>query len=208
MEIKKIIIADDHPIVRIGVESFVKQYDEEVHIDFASNYEELTYLLIRKEHDLLIQDVYFGNKDARDFLAEIIESYKIPVIAISTDENPNLVKTLLDIGVHSFVSKSENLNKLIDAMRAAQSGVRYLSKEMQLKLKKYEATMDNIRLTKRELDILHIAVQEKTNKEIADMLCISEKTVEVHKSNLYAKLEVKNLAGLVKRAYELNLVRR
>lgn len=208
MKFKKIIIADDHPIVRIGVQSFVNQFDENIIVDFASNYEELQFLLIRREHDLLIQDIYFGNKHAADFLKELIDKYEIPVIAISTDDNPNTVKALLEIGIKSFVSKSENLEELVDALRMVEQGETYLSQEMQTKVNKYESVMDSIRLTKRETDILHIAIQEKTNKEIADVLCISEKTVEIHKSNLYAKLGVKNLAGLVKRAYELNLIRK
>lgn len=208
MAFKKIIIADDHPIVRVGVESFVKQFDSTIAIDFASNYTDLQFLLAEKKHDLLIQDVYFGDKDARDFIAEVIEKYDIPVIAISTDDNPNLVKTLMEKGVRAFVSKSENLEELIEALNAVANGDHYTSFEIQRKLERYAQNMDAIRLTKRELEVLQEAVKERTNKEIAAVLFISEKTVEIHKTNLYAKLGVKNLAGLVNRAHELNLIRK
>jgi DNA-binding NarL/FixJ family response regulator len=208
MLFKNIIIADDHPIVRVGIESFVNKYRTGIHISFAANYQELQFLLAEKRHDLLIQDVYFGDKDARDFIEEVSAKSNIPIIAISTDDNPNLVKSLLDKGVKAFVSKSENLDELVEALRAVEANGIYISDDMQRKLKKYEQDWQNIRLTKRELEVLNEAVKERTNKEIAAALFITEKTVEIHKTNLYAKLGAKNLAGLVKRAYELNLVRK
>ncbi|MFN6380183.1 MAG: LuxR C-terminal-related transcriptional regulator [Flavobacteriales bacterium] len=208
MQFKNIIIADDHPIVRLGVESFVKQFDGTIHIDFASDYRDLLFVLAERKHDLLIQDVYFGEKDARDFISDVIEKFQIPVIAISTDDNPNLVKTLLDRGVRAFVSKSENLEELVEALKTVAAGEIFTSAEIKKKLSKYEQDWKSVRLTKRELEVLQEAVKERTNKEIAAALFISEKTVEIHKTNLYTKLGVKNLAGLVNKAYELNLVRR
>jgi DNA-binding NarL/FixJ family response regulator len=208
MQFKNIIIADDHPIVRLGVESFVKQFDATIHIDFASDYQDLQFVLAERKHDLLIQDVYFGEKDARDFISDVIEKFQIPVIAISTDDNPNLVKTLLDKGVRAFVSKSENLEELVEALKTVAAGEIFTSEEIKKKLSKYEQDWKSIRLTKRELEVLQEAVKERTNKEIAAALFISEKTVEIHKTNLYSKLGVKNLAGLVNRAHELKLVRK
>lgn len=208
MQFKNIIIADDHPIVRLGVESFVKQFDGSIHIDFASDYNDLQFVLAERKHDLLIQDVYFGEKDARDFISEVIEKFQIPVIAISTDDNPNLVKTLLDKGVRAFVSKSENLEELVEALKTVAAGEIFTSEEIKKKLSRYEQDWKSIRLTKRELEVLQEAVKERTNKEIAAALFISEKTVEIHKTNLYSKLGVKNLAGLVNRAHELKLVRK
>ena len=208
MQFKNIIIADDHPIVRLGVESFVKQFDGSIHIDFASDYSDLQFVLAERKHDLLIQDVYFGEKDARDFISEVIEKFQIPVIAISTDDNPNLVKTLLDKGVRAFVSKSENLEELVEALKTVASSEVFISEEIKKKLSKYEQDWKSIRLTKRELEVLQEAVKERTNKEIAAALFISEKTVEIHKTNLYSKLGVKNLAGLVNKAHELNLIRK
>lgn len=208
MQFKNIIIADDHPIVRLGVESFVKQFDGSIHIDFASDYNDLQFVLAERKHDLLIQDVYFGEKDARDFISEVIEKFQIPVIAISTDDNPNLVKTLLDKGVRAFVSKSENLEELVEALKTVASSEVFISEEIKKKLSKYEQDWKSIRLTKRELEVLQEAVKERTNKEIAAALFISEKTVEIHKTNLYSKLGVKNLAGLVNKAHELNLIRK
>ncbi|MEZ4799048.1 MAG: response regulator transcription factor [Flavobacteriales bacterium] len=208
MAFKKIIIADDHPIVRLGIESFVKKFNAEIDVAFASSLEELQFVLLEGKNDLLIQDVYFGDKDARDFIEGIIEKFQIPVIALSTDDNPNLVNTILAKGAKAFVSKSENLDELVEALHAVESGETYISSDIQRKLTKYEQDWQQIRLTKRELEVLHEAVKEKTNKEIATALFITEKTVEIHKTNLYSKLGVKNMAGLVKRAFELNLIRK
>lgn len=208
MTIKNIIIADDHPIVRIGVQSFVHQFDPSIQVDLASNISDLQFLLAEKKHQLLIQDVFFGENDARDFIQEIIQKFGISVIAISTDDNAPLVKTLMGKGVKAFVSKAENLEELIDALNAIILGETFLSPAIQKKLKKYEENMDSIRLTKREMDVLQEAIKEKTNKEIAAVLFISEKTVEIHKTNLYTKLGVKNLAGLVNKAHELKLIKK
>lgn len=208
MAFKKIIIADDHPIVRVGIESFVKKFNSEIEVAFASSFEELQFVLLEGKNDLLIQDVYFGDKDARDFIEGIITKFQIPVIALSTDDNPNLVNTILAKGAKAFVSKSENLDELVEALHAVESGETYISSDIQRKLTKYEQDWQQIRLTKRELEVLQEAVKEKTNKEIATALFITEKTVEIHKTNLYSKLGVKNMAGLVKRAFELNLIRK
>lgn len=208
MAFQHIIIADDHPIVRIGIESFVKKFNPNIEVSFASTYEELNFILLEKKYDLLIQDVYFGESDARDFIGEIISKYQLPVIALSTDDNPNLVQTILENGAKAFVSKSENLEELVEALRIVEEGKTYVSLEIQKKLTKYNQDWQQIRLTKRELEVLQEAVKEKTNKEIASALFITEKTVEIHKANLYSKLGVKNIAGLILRAIELNLIRK
>lgn len=208
MAFKKIIIADDHPIVRVGIESFVKKFNAEIEVAFASSYEELQFVLLEGKNDLLIQDIYFGQHDARDFIEKIIDKFQLPVIALSTDDNPNLVNAILSKGAKAFVSKSENLEELVEALRAVENGETYLSTDIQKKIAKYQQDWQQIRLTRRELDVLNEAVKEKTNKEIASALFITEKTVEIHKTNLYSKLGVKNIAGLVKRAYELNLIRK
>jgi DNA-binding NarL/FixJ family response regulator len=114
----------------------------------------------------------------------------------------------LDKGVRAFVSKSENLEELVEALKTVAAGEIFTSEEIKKKLSKYEQDWKSIRLTKRELEVLQEAVKERTNKEIAAALFISEKTVEIHKTNLYSKLGVKNLAGLVNRAHELKLVRK
>src|SRR5690606_7711450 len=196
----KVLVADDHELIIDGFVTVIENYDASIECYRATNKFELFETLESVSVDMLFQDVMFGKNDARSFVKEIKEKYpELKIIIISTLEDNNTVETLLKQGVDGYLAKSDSSNEIISALKAVSEGKTFISNN----LKKQGTTSlrkNTIILTPREKEVLSLILQEKTTKEIADKVCLSEKTVENHRANLFIKFGVKNLAGLVKQA--------
>lgn len=196
----KVLVADDHELIIDGFVTVIENYDASIECYRATNKFELFETLESVSVDMLFQDVMFGKNDARSFVKEIKEKYpELKIIIISTLEDNNTVETLLKQGVDGYLAKSDSSNEIISALTAVSEGKTFISNN----LKKQGTTSlrkNTIILTPREKEVLSLILQEKTTKEIADKVCLSEKTVENHRANLFIKFGVKNLAGLVKQA--------
>lgn len=196
----KVLVADDHELIIDGFVTVIENYDASIECYRATNKFELFETLESVSVDMLFQDVMFGKNDARSFVKEIKEKYpELKIIIISTLEDNNTVETLLKQGVDGYLAKSDSSNEIISALTAVSEGKTFISNN----LKKQGTTSlrkNTIILTPREKEVLSLILQEKTTKEIADKVCLSEKTVENHRANLFVKFGVKNLAGLVKQA--------
>lgn len=196
----KILIADDHELIIDGFVTVIKNYDASIGCYSATNKPELFETLESKPIDILFQDVMFGKNDARDFVKEIKENYpQLKIIIISTLEDKNTVETLLKQGVDGYLVKSDASSEIINALKAVSEGKTFISNNL-TKRGTSSLRKNTIILTPREKEILNLILEEKTTKEIADEICLSEKTVENHRANLFIKFGVKNLAGLVKQA--------
>lgn len=196
----KILIADDHALIIDGFVTVIKNHDASLACYKATSKLELFETLESTPVDVLFQDVMFGKNDARDFVKEIKEKYpELKIIIVSTLEDKNTVETLLKQGVNGYLVKSDTSSEIISALKAVSEGKTFISDNLKRQgtsfLKK-----NTIILTSREKEVLSLILQEKTTKEIADKVCLSEKTVENHRANLFIKFGVKNLAGLVKQA--------
>src|SRR5690554_1204604 len=195
-----ILIADDHALIIDGFVTVIKNHDASIGCYRATNKLELFETLESNHVDILFQDVMFGKNDARDFVKEIKEKYpELKIIIVSTLEDKQTVETLLKQGVNGYLVKSDSSNEIISALTAVSEGKTFISNNLKRQgtssLKK-----NTIILTSREKEVLTLILQEKTTKEIAEKVCLSEKTVESHRANLFIKFGVKNLAGLVKQA--------
>lgn len=200
----KVIIADDHQLIINGLQSVLTEKYPQVDVDGAINKSILFELLATNNYDVLIQDLKFGADNAKDFLKEIKSEYPLlKIIVLSSISDSVTIKQLSNL-VDSYVIKSESLEELTNAISKVTNGEKYFSELASTRLE--ENPTNEISLTRREKEVLQVTLQEKSIKEIADILCISEKTVELHRSNLFVKLDVKNITGLVKRAIALNLI--
>lgn len=200
----KVIIADDHQLIINGLQSVLTEKYPQVEVDGAINKSILYELLATNKYDVLIQDLKFGADNAKDFLKEIKSEYpSLKKIVLSSISDSVTIKQLSNL-VDGYVIKSESLEELTNAISKVTNGEKYFSELASNRLK--ENSVDEITLTRREKEVLQVTLQEKSIKEIADILCISEKTVELHRSNLFVKLDVKNITGLVKKAIALNLI--
>jgi DNA-binding NarL/FixJ family response regulator len=201
----KIIIADDHHLIVEGLKAAVQKSFPDFDINTSMNKQELFETLESQTTDILIQDIKFGYSNAKDFLDEIKTKFpKLKIILLSSVSDSVSIKQLSK-KVDSYILKSESLDEINTAIDSIIKGKKYFSKESTKRLNEFQED-NEIVLSRREKEVLAVIMQEKSIKEIAEILFISEKTVEMHRSNLFVKLDVKNLTGLIKKAIALNLV--
>lgn len=200
-----IIIADDHQLILDGLLSVLTKQFPEAQCHGVLNKTDLFHSLKQKKFDLLIQDIKFGNDNAKDFLNELKTEFPhLKIVLLSTISDSVTIKQLSN-KVDGYVLKSESLIEIETAIKQLAKGEKYFSTMAQKKMNQLIPD-DSIILTKREREVLEVIMREKSIKQIAEELYISEKTVELHRSNLFIKLNVKNITGLVKKAIALNLL--
>lgn len=200
-----IIIADDHELIGRGILDYFKVHEPSYEIRYVKNKSELFYEIRSNTPEILIQDIQFGNDDARLFIQEIFSiSPQIKVIALSSHQEFEVITSAFSLGFHSYVSKQAPLDEILEAVKQTKKGKAYISKRleemMQQELEESNDKNQPLKLTKREKEVLECIQNELSTKEIAAHLSLSEKTVEGYRANLFLKFNVKNVVGLVKKS--------
>ncbi len=199
-----ILISDDHQLILDGIGTYIKTCYPSSEIAFAKTKSALIAALNNVQYDVLLQDIRLGNDDAREFMKDIFRIQPdIKVIVVSTLFDTVTVKTLLNQGAHGYVIKVDGLEEIHQAIEAVLNGETYLSAALQKQLidtSLSSQAVGEVNLTAREQEVLKAILDEKSTKAIAESLFISEKTVEGYRANLFVKFDVKNVAGLVKKA--------
>lgn len=211
MNMIRLVIADDHPIIINGVAALLKQDDE---IDLVKEvYDGLQLLDFLKENkvDVVLLDINMPEINGVDACRLIKDKYPdTRVLAFSQYNEKRFVKRLLKSGANGYLLKNSPASELIAAIKMVHQGGMYLSKELPniFYENKSQAQTDNLfpDISQRELDVLKLICEELNTQEIADRLFISKHTVETHRANLLLKVGVKNTAGLVKWAVENEFV--
>jgi DNA-binding NarL/FixJ family response regulator len=202
-----VIIADDHKLFRQGLKSLFELTSEIEVVGEAENGLEAVELCEKLNPDIIIMDI--GMPEMNGLLAskEIARrNLKTAVIILSTHLRESYIGEALKIGVRGYVVKDSAVEDLVSAIEAVMKGETYLSpKATSLPVRKM-LERDGVVLTPldilspREQEVLQLLVEGKTNKEIAEALFISPKTVDNHRTSIMKKLEVHDIASLVKYA--------
>ena len=213
----RIVLVEDHAIIREGLRSlFSSEKDFEV---VGEAEEGRTALRLAGNHspDLVITDLSMPQMDGIDLIATLKkENPKIRVIVLTVHRNDEYVLSALRAGADGYVLKEANYSELITAARTVLKGKHYISPEISGNLihvylereKDPRLKSPPETLSKREREIVSLIAEGHTNKQIADRLCISVKTVETHRYKIMTKLKVHNAAALIKVALERGLIRR
>jgi DNA-binding NarL/FixJ family response regulator len=213
----RIMLVEDHAIIREGLRSlFSSERDFEV---VAEAEEGRTALRLAENHrpDLVVTDLSMPQMDGIDLIATLKkQNPKIRVIALTVHRNDEYVLAALKAGADGYILKEANYSELITAARTALRGKHYLSPEISGNLiqvylegekgPRKKSPLET--LSRREREIVSLIADGQTNKEIADRLCISVKTVETHRYKIMTKLNVHNAAALITVALERGLIRR
>jgi len=171
------------------------------------NFMELKEMLKEQNFDVLLLDIHFGKDDGREIIKEIKQiAPKMKIIALTSHSDSVTIKSSVNAGFDGYLLKIDGREEIEKALKAVMNDEKYFSPKTQQAFFEMNATKSKVELTEREKEILQLIVQEKTTKEIAEQLCVSEKTVETHRSGIMHKLEVKNIAGMVKKAIMQGLV--
>jgi DNA-binding NarL/FixJ family response regulator len=160
-------------------------------------------LVKTKKPDVVIMDINIqplSGIDATKLVRK--ESPGSKIIGVSMHNQPSFAKRMLKNGATGYVTKSSNRNEMFEAIIAVSSGEKYICKEIQENLSKQifvdDDTPDISKLSEREIDVLKHIKDGLSSKEIAEKLFLSSRTVEVHRSNILKKLNLKNTASLLK----------
>lgn len=212
----KILIADDHAMFADGIASILKNEDSLEVVGQCLDGPSVIKFLQDKPADILLLDVNLPGMSGIDVCKEVTSKFKdTKVLAISMFNEESFVTEILNNGAMGYILKNTGREELMKAINTVLSGKSYFSDDVTQTImkglmkqrtasKKTEPELPKI--SRREKEVLELIIKEHTTQEIADELFISLKTVESHRSNLLAKLNARNTAGLVRIALEKNLL--
>ncbi|MCB4799154.1 response regulator [Neotamlana laminarinivorans] len=208
-----IIIVDDHKMFLDGLQSILTSEINYNIIYTAKNGEQVEkYLNINKEEkiDLIITDISMPKMDGIALNKTIKKQNKnIKTLVISMHSDGERIETLIDNNVDGYVPKYAEKQELLKAIKTILNGEKYFSKEIKatyIENKLSHKKNEEIKLTKREIDVIKLIALEFTTQEIADKLFLSKHTVESYRKNLMTKLDVRNIAGLTKYALKMKYI--
>lgn len=207
----RILLADDHEMVRIGVSAYLQaQPDMEV-VAEATNGQEAFDLSLEHRPDIILMDMVMPIMTGAEATAAIIKEWpqaKIMIVTSFLDDDK--VYPALEAGAISYLLKTTNAKQIADAIRQTANGTPVLEPEVTSKMMKRLRQTDrplHEDLTEREREILLLIAQGKANQDIANELFIALKTVKTHVSNILAKLEVQDRTQAVVYAFQHHLVK-
>lgn len=198
----RLVVADDHAMFRQGLITLLKGYQDILVIGEASNGKELLKLLSNVNADIALLDIQMPVMNGLEALEVLTKRFPdIRVIMVSMEFNNTLLQKYIAMGIHGFVPKGCDIDVLTEAIYEVRRKGNCFDLSIKL-VEKYskqelEAFKNKLALSPREIEVLSLTCKGKSNKEIATDLFISERTVEFHKSNIYAKTGLKNPADLI-----------
>lgn len=204
----KILLVDDHTILLDGVKSLLSQESDLQIVGQAGSAEAALEFLKKQEVDLIITDYSMPGMDGLSLLNTVKRiAPETKIILLSMHDEVHLVKEILKAGVNGYVLKKDTHKELLSAIQDVKNGKVYLSSDVnKLLITNLNNPDEGKLLTDREREILKLIAKEYTNKNIAEELFISERTVETHRKNIFKKTGTNSLVGLIKFAYANNLV--
>jgi DNA-binding NarL/FixJ family response regulator len=213
MEVIKIAIIDDHPLVLDGIEKALDNYP---HFRLIGSYvsgEALLTALRQQQPDVLLLDIQMPEMNGEILARKIHEQYPdINIIALTGFDTPVYVRTMLHTGCKGYLLKSIDSKTLAEAIESVHKGEQYIEASLKETLLNQALKIPQAKqaqtphLTWREKDVLRLIVNEYTSAEIAEKLFLGQRTVEKYRLQLMQKLQVKNTAGLVRVALEMGLL--
>jgi DNA-binding NarL/FixJ family response regulator len=213
----KIILVDDHQLVRDGIKSLLGGTTDIEIIGEASDGKELFRQLSTLKPDLLIMDISLPDISGIEITKKICADWPgIKVLMLSMYNSEDFILNSIKAGAKGYLPKNTSRNELLEAIYAIQSGEDFFSESVsKTMLKSYirQATSDEVPpdksnelLTSREIEVLKLYVEGLINKEISDKLDISIRTVETHKNHIMRKLGLKSTVEMVKFAIRNKIV--
>ena len=216
----KVVLADDHVLVRDGIKALIEDQSGIVVIDEASNGKEALEVLKNHKPHVLIIDIRMPEMNGIDAVREVTKLYPdVRTLVLSMHDSEEYVVQAIKAGADGYLLKGASKEEFLKALTKVASGGKYFTGDVSaiimnnfvngttnaVNASQSKPTEDPFNLTKRERQILKLVLQLKNNKDIADDLQISKRTAEVHRFNLMKKLDVKNLMELNNKAKEYNL---
>ena len=204
----KVVLTDDHKIVREGIKLLIEKDSEIEVVAMASNGIELLSLLETIPADLVLLDICMPQMDGCEAAKQIRSRFpNIKVLALTMLEEEEQIRKLIEAGAAGYIVKKTSLLELKAAIKLVASGSKFMGTDLFKKLQQQPAKktdtsitpLENIAmLSKREIEVLQLVAEGYTNQEIADKLFTSKRTIETHRQNSIKKTNTRNTASLIK----------
>ena len=210
----RVLLTDDHKIIRDGIESLLKNTDDIEVIGSVSSGEESINHVRQHSPDVVLMDILMRGMtgiEATRWIKELAPDVK--VILLTMEISKEFVSAGIKSGVNGYLPKDVDKEVLIDAIRNVNRGERVFDdaimklvfEDFYVREKPENKRLPND-LTQRESEVMQLVALGKTNKEVGEMLVISIKTVEAHKSKILDKLGLKNSTEIVRYAIKNNII--
>jgi two-component system nitrate/nitrite response regulator NarL len=205
----KIILVDDHRIVLDGLVSLLESDPDFIIVAALGSGEEALEFVKKEPPDILLTDYSLPGITGLELIRAVKREHaKMKLVALSMHDEAHLVKGILKEGVDGYLLKNIQQFELKNALKQIMMGMPYVSPEItKLLMHDLNQPAENTALlTEREQDVLRLIAKEFSNKQIAEKLFISERTVETHRKNIFRKTNTSSLVGLIKFAFANNLI--
>lgn len=210
----KVAIADDHALFRTGVKTSLSSRHDIQMVAEAENGMQLLNLLKHIKPDVVLLDIQMPIMDGLTTLPEIKKLYPdLKVIMLSMHNDHSMITRMMEIGANSYLTKESDSETIYQAIRTCYEQEFFFNDLTNkallngLRMKKPpEMVTPEVNLTEKEITILKLMCEEKSTKEIADMVDLSPRTVEAIRDKLKTKTGVKSMAGLVMYAVKAGIV--
>lgn len=207
----KILIADDHAIVRRGIKQIVLEEYPFAETGEASDSEELVKKAFTSDWDVIITDLSMPGRSGLDALQQIKHQLpKIPVLILSMHPEEQYAIRVLKAGASGYISKDMAQDELVHALRKVTSGKKYitpsLAEKLAAQLEQDNNAMPHESLSNREFDVLKLLASGKSVSEIAELLSLSSTTISTYRARIMEKMNMKTNAELTRYALENKLI--
>lgn len=211
----RVFIADDHAVLRDGLRALLEANNEISVVGDAANGSQAVHWIKNLQPDVVIIDISIPNMDGTDAIQSILASHpQTRIVILSMSGAPEHIFRALRAGARGYLLKESAGQEVMDAVLAVHAGKFYFSQPVlqtlildYLKHRKESKSEDPLQdLSQREREVFYWVVKGKTSAEIAEILCISPKTVESYRSRMMHKLEMPDMPSLIKFAVQKGLV--
>ena len=212
---KRIVIAEDHMVLRQGLRALLNSSDDLDVVGEAGDGMAAIRCIREQNPDLVLLDLNMPKMDGISVIKEIKQIFpSTKILALTMFKNEEYILEAFNSGADGYCVKSSSYEELLMAIRSVLSGRNYVSSEISDKVldgylesrKKIKKESSLEKITSREREVLKLVGEGYQNKEIADYLCISPKTVEKHRANIMQKLDLHTASALTSYAIEKGLV--
>jgi DNA-binding NarL/FixJ family response regulator len=210
MDSVKLLVADDHEVVRNGVRSLLEAQPGWQVMAEASNGREAVEKAKRLKPDVAVLDIGMPSLNGLEAARQMLRNDpRIKVVILTMHESENLIREVLKVGARGYVSKTDAIRDLVTAINAVRSGLTFFTAKVdEIVLEGYldKTEAAESRLTPRQREIIQLLAEGRSNKEIAVTLGLSIKTAETHRANIMRRLNCHSISEIVRYAVRNNII--
>lgn len=204
----RIVLVDDHSILLDGLKNLLAEVTDCEVVACCTNGNYALCHLKKEEIDVIIADYSMPDMDGLTLVKEARKIQpKLKIIILTMHDEPHKVQDMMSLNVDGYILKKYAQQELLTALSVVGGGGKFFSNEVSnILVRGLGLNADDLVLTDREVEVLKLIMREKSSKEIAQELFISERTVETHRKNMIRKTNSTSTVGLIKYAYQNKLV--